>query len=135
MKNGQPPDSRHRDRDHDRDHNHFTVRDVVASYDANAPTLAPGYEDLPFEEVHASVLDLLPDAGACVLDMGAGTGRDAAWFAANGYSELERHSCESRMRHVDVSAPGELLNQDTFYWGTLKGVGKIYVQVAVDAAA
>lgn len=26
----------------------------------------------------------------------------------------------------------ELLNQDTFYWGTLKGVGKVYVQVVVD---
>ena len=45
----------------------------------------------------------------------------------------ERHSCDFRMRHVEVSAPGELLNQDTFYWGTLKGVGKIYVQVVVDA--
>ena len=46
---------------------------------------------------------------------------------------LERHSPESRMRHVETSAPGELLNQDTFHWGTLKGVGKIYVQVVVDA--
>ena len=24
------------------------------------------------------------------------------------------------------------MNQDTFYWGTLKGVGKVYVQVVVD---
>lgn len=46
---------------------------------------------------------------------------------------LERHSPEFRMRHVEANAPGELLNQDTFYWGTLKGVGKIYVQVVVDA--
>lgn len=46
---------------------------------------------------------------------------------------LERHSPEFRMRHVEASAPGELLNQDTFYWGTLKGVGKIYVQVVIDA--
>ncbi len=45
---------------------------------------------------------------------------------------LERHSCEYRMRHVEANAPGELLNQDTFYWGTLKGVGKVYVQVVVD---
>lgn len=45
---------------------------------------------------------------------------------------LERHSCEFRMRHVKANAPGELLNQDTFYWGTLKGVGKVYVQVVVD---
>jgi transposase InsO family protein len=46
---------------------------------------------------------------------------------------LERHSCEFRMRHVETSGPGELLNQDTFYWGTLKGVGKVYVQVVADA--
>ena len=27
---------------------------------------------------------------------------------------LERHSRDFRMRHVQVNAPGELLNQDTF---------------------
>lgn len=36
-------------------------------------------------------------------------------------------------QHVESSAPGELLCQDTFCWGTLKGVGKVYVQVVVDA--
>lgn len=45
---------------------------------------------------------------------------------------LERVSPEFRSRHVESSKPGELLNQDTFYWGTLKGVGKVYVQVVVD---
>lgn len=45
---------------------------------------------------------------------------------------LERHSPEFRCRHVEASRPGKLLNQDTFYWGTLKGVGKVYVQVVVD---
>jgi len=45
---------------------------------------------------------------------------------------LEQHSVDFRCRHVESSAPGELLNQDTFYWGTLKGVGKVYVQVVVD---
>lgn len=47
---------------------------------------------------------------------------------------LERHSSEFRTRHVEASRPGELLNQDTFYWGTLKGVGKVYVQVLVDVS-
>lgn len=28
---------------------------------------------------------------------------------------LEKHSYEFRLRHVDASKPGELLNQDTFY--------------------
>ena len=45
---------------------------------------------------------------------------------------LERHSVEFRCRHVEAARPGELLNQDTFFWGTLKGVGKVYVQVVVD---
>ena len=45
---------------------------------------------------------------------------------------LERHSADFRLRHVESTRPGELLNQDTFYWGTLKGVGKVYVQVVVD---
>lgn len=45
---------------------------------------------------------------------------------------LERHSPDFSLRHVETSRPGELLNQDTFYWGTLKGVGKVYVQVVVD---
>jgi hypothetical protein len=47
---------------------------------------------------------------------------------------LESHSSEFRTRHVEASRPGELLNQDTFFWGTLKGLGKIYVQVVVDAS-
>lgn len=47
---------------------------------------------------------------------------------------LEQYSADFRLRHVEASRPGELLNQDTFYWGTLKGVGKVYVQVVVDVA-
>lgn len=45
---------------------------------------------------------------------------------------LERHSPDFRCRHVQSAAPGELLNQDAFYWGTLKGVGKVRVQVVVE---
>jgi hypothetical protein len=47
---------------------------------------------------------------------------------------LERHSSDFRSRPVHASRPGELLNQDTFYWGTLKGVGKVCVQVIVDVS-
>ena len=47
---------------------------------------------------------------------------------------LERHSADFRLRHVEATRVGELLNQDTFYWGTLKGVGKVYVQVVVDVS-
>ncbi|NGQ93571.1 transposase [Brevibacillus sp. SYP-B805] len=35
-------------------------------------------------------------------------------------------------RHVESSRPGELLAQDTFIVGTLKRVGKVYLQAVVD---
>ena len=62
------------------------MRDVVASYDVGAPTLVPEYESLSFVDIHTPVLDLLPEGAGCILDVGAGTGRDAAWFAANGHN-------------------------------------------------
>jgi transposase InsO family protein len=57
---------------------------------------------------------------------------DTFILSAEQIALLERHSVDFRCRHVEASRPGELLNQDTFYWGTLKGVGKVYVQVVVD---
>lgn len=35
-------------------------------------------------------------------------------------------------RHIESSRPGELLQQDTFYVGQFKGVGKVYMQAVVD---
>lgn len=37
-----------------------------------------------------------------------------------------------RERHVESSRPGELLAQDTFFVGHLRGVGKVYLQAVVD---
>lgn len=37
-----------------------------------------------------------------------------------------------RERHIESSQPGELLSQDTFYIGRIKGVGRIYMQVVID---
>jgi len=35
-------------------------------------------------------------------------------------------------RHVESDYPGQLLSQDTFYVGRLKGIGRIYLQAVVD---
>ena len=78
MTSRQPPASGSR-------HDRFGVRDVVASYDVGARTLVPELERLSFDEIHAPVLDLLAESTGCVLDVGADSGRDAAWFAANGH--------------------------------------------------
>ena len=54
-------------------------------YAAEAPSLFDRYERRSFDEVHASILHLLP-AGGRALDVGAGTGRDAAALAARGFA-------------------------------------------------
>ena len=45
---------------------------------------------------------------------------------------LEKHNPEFKERHVESPHPGYLISQDTFYVGTMKGVGRIYLQGAVD---
>lgn len=45
---------------------------------------------------------------------------------------LERANPELAERHVESDYPGQLLCQDTFYVGRLKGVGRIYLKAVVD---
>ena len=45
---------------------------------------------------------------------------------------LERFDPEYLERHIEVNATGELVAVDTFYAGTLKGVGKVYIQTVLD---
>lgn len=54
-------------------------------YAETAAVVAERFEQITFDDVHASVRHLLPAAPADVLDIGAGTGRDAAALAAMGY--------------------------------------------------
>ena len=55
------------------------------AYAAQANELARRYEAIAFVDKHQAVLHLLPDAPAAVLDIGAGTGADAAWLAERGH--------------------------------------------------
>ena len=45
---------------------------------------------------------------------------------------LERFDPEFRDRHIEVHATGALMAVDTFFTGTLKGVGKVYIQTVLD---
>jgi transposase InsO family protein len=47
-------------------------------------------------------------------------------------AQIEKYNPCFRERHVESSRPGELLSQDTFYVGTLKGVGRVYLHAVVD---
>ncbi|MCC0580448.1 class I SAM-dependent methyltransferase [Streptomyces californicus] len=83
----------------------------TAGYSEAADALAVQYEQVSFEEVHREVLHLLPAAPARVLDVGAGTGRDAAALAARGYR------CVAAEPTAELRAHGERIHGTrTVHW-------------------
>ena len=71
-------------------------------YAAQAEALVSQYESIAFSDIHAAILPLLPAPPAHVLDVGAGTGRDAAVFAALGYRGV---GLTLDVHHLDPFAP------------------------------
>ena len=71
------------------------MSEPVAWYDANAETVVAQYEGLTSDAVHGWLRDLLPKGTATVLDIGAGSGRDAAWLSAKGYDVVAVEPSES----------------------------------------
>lgn len=57
---------------------------VLNGYAEDAGQLIPAFEAISSADVLAPVADLLPDGARHTLDIGAGTGRDAAWLAGRG---------------------------------------------------
>lgn len=62
--------------------------DSTQGYDEEAEVLAARYESLHFAHVHRYSLHLFPAPPSQVLDIGAGSGRDAAALAALGHRVL-----------------------------------------------
>ena len=94
------------------------MSDEIAWYDAHAETLADRYEAVSPERLHGWLADLLPSQPAAILDVGAGSGRDAAWLAYKGHEVVavepssrfrtmarERHT-DSRIQWISDSLPG-----------------------------
>ena len=75
------------------------MADSIAWYDANGDTAAARYEGVPPERLHGWLADLLPTAPAAALDVGAGSGRDAAWLSSRGYDVVAVEP-SSRMRTI-----------------------------------
>lgn len=53
----------------------LSLMSTIPHYEHHADQLVSQYESLACEDVHAALLDLLPAAGATILDIGAGSGR------------------------------------------------------------
>ncbi len=87
------------------------MKDPVAWYDANANIVAPRYEGVAATSVHGWIEDLLPEAPATAMDVGAGSGRDAAWLASMGLDVIAAEPSRS-MRE----AGADLHPDATFRW-------------------
>jgi len=77
-------------------------------YAQEAPNLLKTYESITFEQSQGRLLPLLPAPPARLLDIGAGTGRDAAGFAALGYDVVAAEPTDemregARRLHADAA--------------------------------
>lgn len=81
-------------------------RDSTAGYAENADALAVQYESLTFDRTHRDVMHLMPPAPSRVLDIGAGTGRDAAGLARLG------HAVVAAEPTAEMRAHGQRLHAD-----------------------
>lgn len=93
------------------------MADPVAWYDTNASAVAALYEQVAADAVHSWLAGLLPKPQATVLDVGAGSGRDAIWLAAQGHdvvavepsaamrTEAARHHPGAGVRWISDALP------------------------------
>jgi SAM-dependent methyltransferase len=100
-----------------------TPEAVVAWYDAHARELADGYEGLDAATTHPKLFDMLSTmAGARILDVGAGTGRDAAALAELGHKVTAVEPSFAMLRLAKALHPG-----DDVVWlsDTMPGLHKV----------
>jgi SAM-dependent methyltransferase len=79
------------------------------NYADEAPELLKRYENISFADAHAPVLQLIPSAPCRILDIGAGTGRDAAGLVALGHSVVAVEPTEELRRGAMLLHPSPMI--------------------------
>ena len=79
---------------------------AIGYYEECAAELAAAYEGVRAEVVNGWLTELLPAAAGMVIDVGAGSGRDAAWFALHGWKTVAVEPSRG------VRAQGQMRNAD-----------------------
>jgi SAM-dependent methyltransferase len=82
------------------------VRTILEGYAEASAELIPRFEAISTGELYAPVSELLPPAAARILDIGAGTGRDAAWLAERGHQVLAVEPVDGLRRAGMALHPG-----------------------------
>ncbi len=64
------------------------MNDILEGYQAAASRLIKRYDALSSAYIYQPVIDLMPHSPVRAADIGAGTGRDAAWLASLGHDAV-----------------------------------------------
>lgn len=105
-------------------------------YAQEAADLLAVYESIPFEKSQGRVLPLLPAPPARLLDIGAGTGRDAAGFAALGYDVVAAEPTDELRegaKRLHAAAKVEWLDDGLPDLAVLRGRGDSFAIVTMTA--
>jgi len=76
------------------------MKDGTAGTEKDLERLVQKLEAMPFEALHREVLPLFPPPPALILDVGSGSGRDAAAFAALGHEVIAAEPAEGLRRRA-----------------------------------
>ncbi len=72
------------------------TRPSIAPHHRGFAEFAAAYDAIGFTDIHRGAMPFLPAAPGLVLDIGAGSGRDAAWFAARGWDVIAAEPAAAR---------------------------------------
>jgi SAM-dependent methyltransferase len=105
-------------------------------YAEETGALIEAYEGLAFADVHRPVLHLIPQTASHILDIGSGTGRDAADFAAMGHRVVAvepTDALRTRAMTLHASSQIEWLNDSLPELSVLKERGETFDVVMLTA--
>lgn len=117
-------------------HNLAPLADPIAYCDAHADELVARYESVSFEKVHGNITLWLPRLPASVLDVGAGSGRDANWLANRGYDVLAvepSKGLRERGQRLHLSPRLRWINDNLPYLPRVMSIGLRYDFILLSA--
>jgi SAM-dependent methyltransferase len=99
------------------------MSDAINWYDQRAGDLSKRYEAIPAEKVHAWLVPSLPKSSALVLDVGAGSGRDAGWLTSRGLEVVAIEPSAGMLAEAQHLHPSP-----SIHWlsDTLPGLEKVF---------
>jgi len=62
----------------------MALHEIIKFYNEHAKKLSERYEEISFEKIFGDIIPILP-VPCAALDIGSGSGRDAAWLSRKGY--------------------------------------------------